>query len=49
MPFIEIDGEPFHIRIDGSEKNPVLLLSNSLSSDMEMWDDQVAVWAERFR
>jgi 3-oxoadipate enol-lactonase len=49
MLFIEIDGEPFHIQIDGSEKNPVLLLSNSLSSDMEMWDHQVAVWSERFR
>src|SRR3954454_19938375 len=49
MPFIDIDGESFRIQIDGSEEKPVLLLSNSLSSDMEMWDHQVAVWSERFR
>jgi 3-oxoadipate enol-lactonase len=49
MPFIDIDAESFRIQIDGSEENPVLLLSNSLSSDMEMWDEQVAVWTERFR
>ncbi|MGA0597993.1 3-oxoadipate enol-lactonase [Enterovirga sp. CN4-39] len=49
MPYIEIQGESFHVQIDGAEGNPVLLLSNSLSSDMTMWEDQLPTWAERFR
>lgn len=49
MPDITIDGERFHVRIDGPENAPVLLLSNSLSSDMWMWDDQIPAWSQRFR
>ncbi|MEJ1979080.1 MAG: 3-oxoadipate enol-lactonase [Acetobacteraceae bacterium] len=49
MPMIAIQGEPFHIQVDGPAAAPVLLLSNSLSSDLPMWDDQVPHWAERFR
>jgi 3-oxoadipate enol-lactonase len=39
----------FHIQVDGPEAAPVLLLSNSLSSDLLMWDDQMPHWTERFR
>jgi 3-oxoadipate enol-lactonase len=49
MPFITIHGERFHVRIDGPEEAPALLLSNSLSSDLSMWDDQVPSWARQFR
>jgi 3-oxoadipate enol-lactonase len=49
MPFITIDGDRFHIQVDGPDNGPALLLSNSLSSDLAMWDDQVAVWSKRFR
>src|SRR4051812_25665340 len=49
MTFVKLSGERFHIQIDGPESGPVLLLSNSLSSDMSMWDEQVPIWAERFR
>ena len=49
MPFVTIDGDEFHIRTDGPEDAPALLLSNSLSSDLSMWDEQVPVWSKRFR
>jgi 3-oxoadipate enol-lactonase len=49
MPTITIDGLPFHIRVDGPEGAPTLLLSNSLSSDMTMWDGQLLEWSRRFR
>jgi 3-oxoadipate enol-lactonase len=38
-----------HHRFDGPEDAPVLLLSNSLGTALEMWDDQVPLLAERFR
>lgn len=49
MPMIDLEGEPFHVRIDGPQDAPVLVLSNSLSSDLTMWDAQVETWAKRFR
>lgn len=49
MPMIDIDGQSFHVRVDGPEGAPVLLLSNSLSSDLTMWDGQVPLWSGRFR
>jgi 3-oxoadipate enol-lactonase len=49
MPTIAINAEAFHVQIDGPDEAPALLLSNSLSSDLTMWDDQVAVWSRRFR
>jgi 3-oxoadipate enol-lactonase len=38
----------FH-RFDGAEKAPVLVLSNSLGTALEMWDPQMPVLTERFR
>ena len=35
--------------LEGPEDAPVLVLSNSLGSTLEMWDDQVPVLRERFR
>ena len=46
---IEIDGAAFEIRSDGPETAPALLLSNSLSSDMTMWEDQLPLWTRHFR
>jgi 3-oxoadipate enol-lactonase/4-carboxymuconolactone decarboxylase len=37
------------IRIDGRETAPVLLLSNSLGTSLEMWDPQVDALSQRFR
>jgi 3-oxoadipate enol-lactonase len=49
VPMVEIRGEPFHIQVEGPEAAPVLLLSNSLSSDLPMWDDQIPRWAAQYR
>ena len=49
MTIVHIQGEAFAVRIDGPDAAPVLLLSNSLSSDMSMWDDQVPRWAQHFK
>lgn len=49
MPILTIAGEPFHYRFDGPENAPVLLLSNSLGTDLSMWDGQIAAWSRRFR
>lgn len=38
-----------HHRLDGPEDGPVLVLSNSLGTTSEMWDDQAAALSERFR
>lgn len=49
MPTIEIDGLRFSVAIDGPETAPVLMLSNSLSSDMTMWEDQLPALVQHFR
>ena len=49
MEMVRINDTPFAVRVDGPEGAPVLLLSNSLSSDLSMWDEQVADWSRRFR
>jgi 3-oxoadipate enol-lactonase len=48
MPVIDIEGAAFKIQLDGDPAAPALLVSNSLSSDLSMWDDQVPAWASRF-
>jgi 3-oxoadipate enol-lactonase len=42
-------GFPLHVQVDGPETAPVLMLSNSLCTDLRMWDDQIPVWSERYR
>ena len=49
MHIVHIAGEAFAVCIDGPDAAPVLLLSNSLSSDMSMWDDQLPAWAQWFK
>ncbi|KZE28443.1 3-oxoadipate enol-lactonase [Chelatococcus daeguensis] len=48
MTIIDIAGEPFNVRMDGPKDAPVLMLSNSLSSNMSMWDAQVRAWQSHF-
>ena len=49
MPFIETDdGIRLHYRTEGSAANPPLILSNSLGTDLRMWDGQRDLFAERF-
>ena len=49
MPHINVDGCLIHVEVDQGEHGPVLMLSNSLGSDLTMWDRQVAAFARHFR
>jgi 3-oxoadipate enol-lactonase len=43
------DGVRVAYRLDGQPDMPVLLLSNSIGTDLHMWDGQVAALTEHFR
>jgi 3-oxoadipate enol-lactonase len=43
------DGCRIAYRFDGPEGAPILLLSNSLGTDMAMWAPQMAAWTQHFR
>jgi 3-oxoadipate enol-lactonase len=45
----EANGISFNCRIDGPEGAPWVMLSNSLATNLSMWDGQAAVLAERYR
>ncbi len=49
MPFIESDGARIHYRFDGNEGGPVVMFSNSLGTNLSMWDAQAPALAARFR
>ena len=49
MPMIEADGCPIHVEVQGHERAPVLMLSNSLGTTLHMWDPQVAALTQHFR
>jgi len=49
MPFIDFDNTRFHYRFDGPSDAPVVVFSNSLGTNLEMWDLQVPALADRFR
>jgi 3-oxoadipate enol-lactonase len=49
MPFAPVEGGQIHYRLDGKQESPVLVLSNSLGTDLSMWEAQVPVFTEHFR
>jgi 3-oxoadipate enol-lactonase len=49
MPIKTINGEPFNIVVEGKADAPVLLFSNSLSSNLSMWNAQAAALKDSFR
>jgi 3-oxoadipate enol-lactonase len=49
MPTITVDGCPLNVEVEGHEGAPALMLSNSLGTDLHMWDDQAAEFAKHFR
>ena len=49
MPVINADGCPIHVEVEGPEGAPVLMLSNSLGTTLQMWDPQVASFTQHFR
>ena len=46
---IEANGITFNCRIEGPEGAPWLMLSNSLATNLSMWDGQAAVLSRRYR
>ncbi|PKU24245.1 3-oxoadipate enol-lactonase [Telmatospirillum siberiense] len=49
MPMIDVAGLAVHYRLDGPEDAPVLVLSNSLGTTLDMWRPQLAAFSRRFR
>lgn len=49
MPTLEANGIQIHYQIDGAGTAPVLMLSNSLGTNLHMWDKQVPALTKRFR
>ena len=50
MPTIQADdGCPLNVEIEGPADAPVLILCNSLGTNLHMWDEQVKTWAQHFR
>lgn len=46
---VEANGININYRLDGPEDAPIVMLSNSLMSNLTMWDPQMAVLTESFR
>jgi 3-oxoadipate enol-lactonase len=50
MPVIQADdGHTINVEVEGPANAPVLILSNSLGTDLHMWDDQAPALASQFR
>jgi 3-oxoadipate enol-lactonase len=50
MPKITADdGAAINVEVTGDDKSPALMLSNSLGTNMTMWDDQVGAWSKHYR
>ena len=49
MPMIDADGCSLYVEVEGKANAPVLMLSNSLGTNLHMWDDQAAEFAKHFR
>ena len=49
MAELIIAGEAFNVVVEGDENAPVLMLSNSLGTNLHMWDKQVPALTEHFR
>jgi 3-oxoadipate enol-lactonase len=49
MPFVAVAAAKIHYQLDGPPAAPVLLFSNSLGTNLSMWDRQIPALASRFR
>lgn len=49
MPSIDIAGSTFNYRFDGPSGASVLVLSNSLGTDLTMWEPQMPAFTRHFR
>ena len=49
MPVIDADGTPISVEVEGRAGAPVLMFSNSLGTNLHMWDEQAKAFAKNFR
>ena len=49
MAFVQLADGELHYQIEGPVDAPVLVLSNSLGTDLHMWDAQMPAFTEHFR
>jgi 3-oxoadipate enol-lactonase len=49
MPTVHADGCLINYQVEGRTDAPVLILCNSIGTNLHMWDDQAPLFAERFR
>jgi 3-oxoadipate enol-lactonase len=49
MPTVQSDGCPINYHIEGQQNAPVLMLCNSIGTNLSMWDDQVPAFTKQFR
>lgn len=49
MAFVQLAEGELHYQLDGPADAPVLVLSNSLGTNLQMWDAQIPAFAEHFR
>jgi 3-oxoadipate enol-lactonase len=46
---VQLENVALNYQLDGEDDAPVLMLSNSLGTDLGMWDAQVPLWRQHFR
>src|SRR5271156_653158 len=49
MTYTDVNGARFPYRLDGEPSAPVVVLSNSLGTNLAMWDAQIPALAQEFR
>ena len=49
MPMIDADGCLLNVSVEGRDRGPTLMLSNSLGSTLEMWEPQMKALTQLFR
>jgi 3-oxoadipate enol-lactonase len=49
MTYAKVNGARFHYQLDGATNAPVVVFSNSLGTNLSMWDAQIPVLAQKFR
>jgi len=49
VPFVETKDLHMHYELDGPANAPALVLSNSLGTNLSLWDPQASVFAKAFR
>jgi 3-oxoadipate enol-lactonase len=49
MPVINANGVPLYVQVEGPERAPTLILSNSLGTTLDMWEPQLGPFTQHFR